>query len=133
MGYPFLEDSYTLSAIDTTYVIKDTVVEVLATAHSLRKEQFKTFYELHICNESNKLITDTIPQNKLNKFTKNDYKQNQKINLSLTSKRLKVNCLLKCISLHRRVDEQVTNVLSYPGTTIYCTKGVCFIISSTKL
>ena len=29
--------------------------------------------------------------------------------------------------------EQVTNVLSYPGKTInYCSKGVCYIISSTK-
>ena len=68
-----MEDSYTLFAIDTTYVIKDTVVEVLATAHSLRKEQFKTFYEQRICNESNKLITYTIPPKKLNMFTNNDY------------------------------------------------------------
>ena len=60
VGKPFLEDSYTLFAIDTKDVMDDTVVEGLATARSLGKEQFKTFYEQHICNESNKPITNTI-------------------------------------------------------------------------
>ena len=74
----FFENSYTLFAMDTEYVIEGTVVEALATAHSPRKEQFKAFYELHICIESNKLITDTIPKNKLKTFTKDGYKTKSK-------------------------------------------------------
>ena len=77
MGNPFLEHTQDLLVLDTRDIMETPVAETVRKIESLGEEQYTKFVEEKL-EQCMKLVTDTLPKNRLALFSRSQTKTQSK-------------------------------------------------------